>query len=74
MTTNITPEIVAQFEALASGRFDNFALMSCFVNGEPTAAICAVNGSGDDIQISPMFVAITPGMVLEDHDGNLPTN
>lgn len=51
--TNITAEHRAAFEALTSGRFDNFALFSCFIGGEPAAAI----------------VALTPGMVLTDHDG-----
>ena len=56
-------------EALTSGRFDNFALFSCFVGGEPAAAIVAVNRDGDDYTISPLFVALTPGMILTDHDG-----
>ena len=40
--TNITAEHRAAFEALTSGRFDNFALFSCFVEGEPAAAIRAL--------------------------------
>jgi hypothetical protein len=67
--TNITPEHRAVFEALISGRFDNFALLSCFVAGEPAAAIVAVNRDGEDYTIRPLFVAITPGMALTDHDG-----
>jgi hypothetical protein len=67
--TNITAEHRAVFEALTSGRFDNFALFSCFVEGEPVAAIVAINRDGEEYTISPLFVAITPGMVLTDHDG-----
>ena len=41
MTTNITADHCAAFEALTSGDYANFALFSCFVNGEPAAAIVA---------------------------------
>jgi hypothetical protein len=68
--TNITAEHRAAFEALVSGDFDNFALFSCFVDGEPAAAIVAVNRDGGDYTISPLFVALTPAMVLTDHDGH----
>ena len=68
--TNITAEHRAVFEALTSGRFDNFALFSCFVQGEPAAAIVSVNRDGEEYIISPLFVALTPGMVLTDHDGH----
>jgi hypothetical protein len=66
--TNITAEHRAAFEALTSGRFDNFALFSCFIGGEPAAAIVAVNRDGEEYTISPLFVALTPGMDLTDHD------
>jgi hypothetical protein len=48
MTTNITADHRAAFEALISGEYANFALFSCFVNGEPAAAIAAVNKHGDE--------------------------
>lgn len=67
--TNITAEHRAVFEALTSGRFDNFALFSCFVEGQPATAIVVINRDGEDYTIRPLFVAITPGMVLTDHDG-----
>ena len=51
MTTNITAEHKAIFEALTSGDYRNFALFSCFVNGEPAAAIVAVNPDGDGYAI-----------------------
>lgn len=67
--TNITDAQRSAFEALASGAFANFALFSCFVNGEPASAIVAVTEDGEDITITPLFVSVTPGMILVDHDG-----
>ena len=69
MTTNITPDHRADFEALTSGDCANFALFSCFVNGEPAAAIVAVNRDGDGYAITPLFVSDTPSLTLTDHDG-----
>ena len=43
--THITEGHCRAFEALTSGRFDNFCLLSCFVNGKRTAASVAVNVS-----------------------------
>ena len=69
MTTNITADHRAAFEALTSGDYANFALFSCFVNGEPGAAIVAVNRDGDSYAITPLFVSITPSITLTDHNG-----
>ena len=69
MTTNITADHRAVFNALISGEYGNFALFSCFVGGEPAAAIVAVNRDGPEYLITPLFVAVTPVMVLTDHDG-----
>ena len=69
MTTNITADHRAAFEALVSGDYANFALFSCFVNGEPAAAIIAVNRDGDGYAITPLFVSVTPSLTLTDHDG-----
>jgi hypothetical protein len=69
MTTNITAEHRAAFEALTSGDYANFALFSCFVNGDPVAAIVAVNRDGDGYAITPLFVSVTPSLTLTDHDG-----
>ena len=69
MTTNITADHRAAFEALVSGDYRNFALFSCFVNGEPGAAIVAVNRDGDGYAITPLFVSITPSITLTDHNG-----
>ena len=69
MSTNIKSAHRKAFRALLSGNYDNFVLFSCFVNGQPAAAICAVNDSGEEYVISPLFVSVTPDMVLTDHDG-----
>ena len=74
--TNITEEHRRAFTALTSRRFHNFCLVSCFVDGEPTAAIAAVNagpaaeeGGEPEYLISPLFVCPTAAMTLTDHDG-----
>ena len=72
MTTNIRPEHVSAFEALTSGRFENFALFSCFLDGEPATAILAIASperEGENYQVTPLFVSVTAAMVLTDHDG-----
>lgn len=69
MSTNITDDHRECFEALTAGRHGNFALFSCFVNGEPAAAIVAVNRDAGDYLITPLFVSVTPDMTLTDHDG-----
>ena len=76
MTTNITKEHRRTIEALTSGDYGNFALFSVFVDGAPGAAIVAVNenppageGSEPDFDIRPLFVSLTPGMTVTDHDG-----
>lgn len=66
---NITADHRAAFEALTSGDYVNFALFSCFVNGEPAAAIAAVNRDGEEYAITPLFVSVTPSLTLTDHDG-----
>ena len=69
--TNITETHRHVFNALTSGRYENFALFSCFVNGSPTAAIVAITGDGDSFDIRPLFVAVTGDMRLSDHEGRL---
>ena len=72
--TNITPEHRSAFEALTSGRYTNFALFSCFVNGEPAAAITAINEDGECVTITPLVVSLTGSMHLIDHDGSPPSS
>ena len=72
MTTNITTAHRQAFEALTSGEYDNFALLSCFVNGDPAAAIVAVNRDAEEYLLTPLFVSVTDAMRLADHDGVSP--
>lgn len=69
MTTNITKAHRDTFEALQSGSFQNFALFSCFVDGQPAAAIVAVDNTGDEYTVTPLFVSVTAAMNLTDHEG-----
>ena len=39
MTTHISAEHHRAFEALTSGRYENFCLFSCLANGQPAAAM-----------------------------------
>lgn len=48
MKTNITFEHRAAFNALLSGQYANFALLSCFVNGQPAAAIVTLAPDDED--------------------------
>ena len=68
--TKITESHRDAFEALMSGQFGNFALVSCFVDGQPAAAIATVNEEQGIFTITPLFVSITPEMTLTDHDGS----
>lgn len=72
--TNIKVDVQAHFDALVSGKHNNFALFSCFLDGKPTSAICAINldPNTDEIVIKPLFVAVTDDMNLTDHDGTPP--
>ena len=74
--TNITKDHRRAFEALTSGRFNNFCLVLCFVDGEATAAIAAVtvnpptaDGREPEYLISPLFICPTAAMTLTDHEG-----
>jgi hypothetical protein len=72
--TNITAKHQRHFDALRNPQYGNFALFSGFVNGEPTSIIVAVSQAAEGalIEVSPLFVAVTPGMVLTDHEGSRP--
>ena len=58
------PEVTADDQSLKT-----IALFSCFVNGEPAAAIVAINRDGGNYAIRPLFVSVTPSLTLTDHDG-----
>ena len=70
--TNITPCHRNAFNALTSGKYSNFALYSCFVDGAPAAAIVAINADGEDYIVQPLFVSVTETMVLTNHEGRMP--
>jgi len=72
MSTNITRAHREAFAALSSGSCSNFALFSCFVNGQPASAIVAINDDGSMYSIVPLFVSVTNDMTLTDHDGRAP--
>jgi hypothetical protein len=73
MTTNISRSHRDAFKALTSGQYGNFALFSCFVDGEPAVAIVTVNEDGPGYVVTPLYVSVTPGMALTDHDGIVPS-
>ena len=74
MASNITERHREAFNALMSGKYDNFVLMSCYVNCDPAAAICAIRPSEDGrFEVAPLFVSLTANMCLTDHEGVEPT-
>lgn len=70
-STNIKREHRSAFDALLSGRYANFALFSCFVNGKPASAIVALSDADGEVEITPLFVSVTEDMILSDHDGRV---
>ena len=72
-TTNITEEHRRAFEALTSGKFDNFCLFSCTANGHPAATVTVQPSSDrtgeDEYLIAPLSVSMGTGIALLDHDG-----
>lgn len=72
-TTNITEKMQNDLEFVLAAGPRQVCLFSCFVDGRPTAAICAVGAAEQgDVTITPLFVAVTPDMALTDHDGTAP--
>jgi hypothetical protein len=66
-TPDIEPDTVAAiteaqretFEAIRDPEYRNLALVSTALDGNPTAAIAAINRDGDEYLISPLAVLIT---------------
>lgn len=58
------PDNVSEvFDALTSGEYSNFALVSTALDGEPTWAIAVVQEHEDGSHvIVPLFVWVTPGV------------
>lgn len=62
---NITPGHVGVFQAVRSQLYDNITLASCTINGEAGVAIVMVDETGEGtVAVMPLFVAITPRMVI----------
>jgi len=77
-TSNITIIDQNAFDELQKGN-PNFALMSGFMDGEPTSFICMVlmeqaPGKERIYAIHPMFVAVTQSMLprMRNHEGASP--
>ena len=70
----LKPDHKKSFEALISGEFDNFMLMSCVVNGEQSSVICVITDLGDEnAAVFPLYVALTDGMDIRGPLGELPS-
>jgi len=65
------PDILkSAFEDLtAQGSEEEWILTSCTVNGEKSAAIAMIRENRGSIDIIPIFVGVTPNMVLLDPEG-----
>jgi len=63
------------YDALRDPDYDNFVLVPCTCNGEPTLAISAKIDKGPLpngkrlLALKPLFVGVVPGMVLLDTHG-----
>jgi hypothetical protein len=68
--THIEPWMEAAFYGLthASETGEPFALISCFMNGEPAALIAATHREGNRTHVLPLFMAVQPGMQFTAHD------
>ncbi|WP_027547595.1 hypothetical protein [Bradyrhizobium sp. WSM2254] len=72
--SQIDPWMEEAFEALTTSVLtrEPFMLLPCTVNGERTAAIVHVSHVEEEARrthVTPLFVAMTPGMVLIDQKG-----
>jgi hypothetical protein len=65
------PEFLkSAFEDLTAQRSEEeWILTSCTVNGEKSAAIAMIRENEGNVDIIPIFVGVTPNMVLLDPDG-----
>jgi hypothetical protein len=61
------------FHWLRHDQSSAFGLVSCYVNGHPSALIVAANPdhAGKTVQIMPLFVALTTGMRVTAPDGDV---
>ena len=70
--TLIPKNVKEIFASLISGMFNNFALIPCTVDGRPSSAIVSYHEDGDDVYMTPHFVALDDKMLFTDIDGNSP--
>ena len=69
------PFVVMEFLKSAFGDLtaqkseEEWILTPCTVNGEKSAAIALIRERGDRVEIIPIFVGVTPNMVLLDPNG-----
>jgi hypothetical protein len=71
--TNINDLHKTTFEFIRDAPGDQLALVSCYRDGTPTAAICRVTESRfGTFNVQPLFVAVDTDMTLTDHDGTTP--
>jgi hypothetical protein len=66
-----------EFQALASGEYDNFAIVSTEYDGEETVVIAAVvpeDGDEATFSVHPLYVRLTPAMFarLQRPDTDMP--
>jgi hypothetical protein len=69
--THIEPWMEVAFNGLthASETGEPYALVSCYMNGQPAALIAATHQRGDGTYILPLFMAVQPGMKFTPHLG-----
>ena len=56
-------------DLIAQDSGGKWVLAPCTVNGEKSAAIAMIRENGENVDIIPIFVGVTPKMVLLDPDG-----
>ncbi len=67
--THIEPWMEVAFHCLthASETGEPFALISCFMNGEPAVIIAAARSRGRRTEVTPLFMAVQPWMSFSEH-------
>jgi hypothetical protein len=70
--THIEPWMELAFKGLthASETGEPYALVSCYMNGQPAALIAATHQRGDGTYVLPLFMAVQPGMKFTSHLGD----
>ena len=58
----ITDADSATFEAVTSGQYGNFALLSCQLDGDPVTVVCALVSAGGTVDVHPLYIAVTDAL------------